>query len=167
MILGRLSGAFLLNCELFALTLLFALPLLPGNSTLTVQQPVESESYIRMTIEAIAASGIEVQESNAFSWRIPGHQQYKSYSCHLNGDYSQAAVLCCAGALGHDITVTHLSPVTTQGDRAILRHLMALGAKPGPGLRGQLEALLEAVITGQLPNERNALLAAVKIELDP
>jgi ABC-type molybdenum transport system ATPase subunit/photorepair protein PhrA len=63
-----------------------------------------------------------------FSWRIPGHQQYKSHSCHLNGDYSQAAVLCCAGALGHDITVTHLSPVTTQGDRAILRHLMALGA---------------------------------------
>ena len=45
--------------------------------------------------------------------------------------------------------------------------LMALGAKPGPGLRGQLEALLEAVITGQLPNERKALLAAVKIELDP
>ena len=44
---------------------------------------------------------------------------------------------------------------------------MALGAKPGPGLRGQLEALLEAVITGQLPNERKALLAAVKIELDP
>lgn len=112
----------------FVSGLLFALPLLPGNSTLTVQQPVESESYIRMTIEAIAASGIEVQESNAFSWRIPGHQQYKSRSCHLNGDYSQAAVLCCAGALGHDITVTHLSPVTTQGDRAILSHLMALGA---------------------------------------
>ena len=112
----------------FVSGLLFALPLLPGNSTLTVQQPVESESYIRMTIEAIAASGIEVQESSAFSWRIPGHQQYKSHSCHLNGDYSQAAVLCCAGALGHDITVTHLSPVTTQGDRAILRHLMALGA---------------------------------------
>ena len=52
----------------FVSGLLFALPLLPGNSTLTVQQPVESESYIRMTIEAIAASGIEVQESNAFSW---------------------------------------------------------------------------------------------------
>lgn len=85
----------------FVSGLLFALPLLPG---------------------------IEVQESSAFSWRIPGHQQYKSRSCHLNGDYSQAAVLCCAGALGHDITVTHLSPVTTQGDRAILRHLMALGA---------------------------------------
>ena len=118
---GNVSSQFITG-------LLFALPLLPGNSTLTVQQPVESESYIRMTIEAIAASGIEVQESNAFSWWIPGHQQYKSHSCHLNGDYSQAAVLCCAGALGHDITVTHLSPVTTQGDRAILRHLMALGA---------------------------------------
>ena len=46
------------------------------------------------------------------------------------------------------------------------RDLMALGAKPGPGLRKQLEALLEAVITGQLPNERDALLKAVKIELN-
>ena len=46
------------------------------------------------------------------------------------------------------------------------RDLMALGAKPGPGLRRQLEALLEAVITGRLPNEREALLAAAKIELD-
>ena len=129
---GRLEpGTYALPGDVssqFVSGLLFALPLLPGNSTLTVQQPVESESYIRMTIEAIAASGIEVQEGSAFSWRIPGHQQYKSHSCHLNGDYSQAAVLCCAGALGHDITVTHLSPVTTQGDRAILRHLMALGA---------------------------------------
>ena len=47
------------------------------------------------------------------------------------------------------------------------RDLMALGLPPGPGLRRALEALLEAVITGQLPNERKALLAAVKIELDP
>lgn len=112
----------------FVSGLLFALPLLSGDSTLTVQPPVESESYIRMTIEAIVNSGIEVEEIGAFSWRIPGHQQYQSRSCHLNGDYSQAAVLCCAGALGHDVTVTHLSPVTTQGDRAILRHLAALGA---------------------------------------
>ena len=35
-ILGRLSGAFLLNCELFVLTLLFALPL-AGPYTVTVE----------------------------------------------------------------------------------------------------------------------------------
>ena len=40
------------------------------------------------------------------------------------------------------------------------RDLMAAGAKPGPGLRQLLEQLLEAVITGQVPNEKQALLAA-------
>ena len=44
------------------------------------------------------------------------------------------------------------------------RDLMALGAKPGPGLRRALEALLEAVITGRLPNTRDALLAAAEKE---
>ena len=40
------------------------------------------------------------------------------------------------------------------------RDLMAAGAKPGPGLRQLLEQLLEAVIAGQVPNEKQALLAA-------
>ena len=44
------------------------------------------------------------------------------------------------------------------------RDLMALGLPPGPGLRRQLEAPLEAVITGQLPNTRDALLAAAEKE---
>ena len=41
------------------------------------------------------------------------------------------------------------------------RDLMAAGVRPGPGLRQGLNALLEAVITGQTPNEKDALLAAV------
>ena len=40
------------------------------------------------------------------------------------------------------------------------RDLMAAGVRPGPGLRQMLNALLEAVITGQTPNEKDALLAA-------
>lgn len=39
------------------------------------------------------------------------------------------------------------------------RDLMAAGVRPGPGLRQVLNALLEAVITGQTPNEKDALLA--------
>ena len=34
------------------------------------------------------------------------------------------------------------------------RDLMAAGVAPGPGLRRALEALLEEVITGRLPNEK-------------
>ena len=40
------------------------------------------------------------------------------------------------------------------------RDLMAAGVAPGPGLRRVLEGLLEQVITGRLPNEKAALLAA-------
>ena len=40
------------------------------------------------------------------------------------------------------------------------RDLMAAGVRPGPGLRQVLNALLEAVITGQTPNEKDALLVA-------
>ena len=40
------------------------------------------------------------------------------------------------------------------------RDLMAAGVRPGPGLRQMLNALLETVITGQTPNEKDALLAA-------
>lgn len=40
------------------------------------------------------------------------------------------------------------------------RDLMDVGIRPGPGLRRVLDALLEQVLTGQLPNEKAALLAA-------
>jgi len=113
----------------FVSGLLFALPLLAEDSTLTVQPPVESAGYIRMTVEALTQSGVIVEEVAPFSWRIPGNQAYQAKDGRLSGDYSQAAVLLCAGALGHDVTVTQLAQETTQGDRAVLAHLAALGAK--------------------------------------
>ncbi len=113
----------------FVSGLMFALPLLDEDSTLTVQPPVESAGYIRMTLEALTDSGIIMEENAPFSWHIPGNQQYQAKDGHLAGDYSQAALLCCAAALGHDVRVTHLAAKTTQGDRAVLAHLAALGAK--------------------------------------
>ena len=113
----------------FVSGLLFALPLLEEDSTLTVQPPVESAGYIRMTVEALLQSGVKLEEIAPFSWRIPGNQAYQAKDGHLSGDYSQAAVLLCAGALGHRVSVTHLVKQTTQGDRAVLEHLAALGAK--------------------------------------
>ena len=113
----------------FVSGLLFALPMLEEDSTLAVQPPVESAGYIRMTVEAITQSGVTMDEVAPFKWRIPGNQAYKAENGRLSGDYSQAAVLLCAAALGHDVVVTGLAEKTTQGDRAILAHLAALGAK--------------------------------------
>ena len=113
----------------FVSGLMFALPLLKEDSTLTVQPPVESAGYIRMTLEAIRDSGIIMEEKAPFSWHIPGGQVYHAPSVRLAGDYSQAAVLCCAGALGHKVTVNGLAEDTTQGDRAVLDWLKKLGAQ--------------------------------------
>ena len=131
-VLGRLACG---NYELpgnvssqFVSGLLFALPLLERESTLTVLPPVESAGYIAMTLEALRDSGITVEEIAPFSWRIPGNQQYKPQSGRISADYSQAAVLLCAAALGHDITVTGLCANTTQGDRIVLDHLRTMGA---------------------------------------
>ena len=113
----------------FVSGLLFALPLMEGDSTLTVLPPVESAGYIRMTVEALEQSGIVLEETKPFTWRILGGQRYQAKDGTLSGDYSQAAVLLCAGALGHDVRVTGLAAQTTQGDRAVLSHLKALGAQ--------------------------------------
>lgn len=133
----------------FVSGLLFALPLLQGDSTLQVLPPVESAGYIRMTLEALEQSGIKVQETGDFCWSIPGGQQYHACCGRLSGDYSQAAVLLCAAALGHDVTVTGLAPKTTQGDRAVLKHLAALGAaiaETDDGIRVQGGSLYGAVL---------------------
>jgi len=55
----------------FVSGLMFALPLLGEDSTLQVQAPVESVGYIRMTVEAIMASGVVMDEITPFNWRIP------------------------------------------------------------------------------------------------
>lgn len=133
----------------FVSGLLFALPLLKEDSTLQVQPPVESAGYIRMTVEAIAKSGVTMDEFAPFKWRIPGNQVYEAHDGRLSGDYSQAAVLLCASAMGHDVKVTGLAAETTQGDRAVLKHLAALGAQvteTADGVRVTAEALHGATL---------------------
>lgn len=133
----------------FVSGLLFALPLLEEDSILQVQPPVESAGYIRMTVEAIQASGVVMEEIAPFKWRIPGRQEYHARDSRLSGDYSQAAVLLCAAALGHDVTVTGLEAETTQGDAAVLTYLQAMGAQveaTADGIRVSAEALHGATL---------------------
>ena len=66
-----------------------------------------------------------------------------------------AALRAEAERLTAENVCCRVSQLTVNG-----RDLMAAGVRPGPGLRQVLNALLEAVITGQTPNEKDALLAA-------
>ena len=108
--------------------LLFALPLLSGNSTLHLIPPVESRSYIEMTRAAQAAFGVTSHWLDDTTLCIPGGQQYHPRDYIVEGDYSQAAFLAVLGAVKGGITLTGLAAETLQGDAAILDILRRCGA---------------------------------------
>ena len=110
--------------------LLMALPLLHGDSSLTVTGKVESAAYIAMTEDALRLSGIAFQK-DGWVYHIPGGQTFAlPTELAVEGDWSNAAFFLCAGALSEKgVTVTGLNAASSQGDRAIVDILRAFGAQ--------------------------------------
>ena len=108
----------------------------PGtpNTTLTVQAKRLLGRYELPTIQRLTAlcSARHPEQTGAFA------------ALRAEAEQLTAENACC-----------RVSQLAVNG-----RDLMAAGVRPGPGLRQVLNALLEAVITGQTPNEKDALLAA-------
>ena len=108
----------------------------PGtpNTTLTVQAKRLLGRYELPTIQRLTAlcSARHPEQAGAFA------------ALRAEAEQLTAENACC-----------RVSQLAVNG-----RDLMAAGVRPGPGLRQVLNALLEAVITGQTPNEKDALLAA-------
>ena len=131
-IFGRLCpGTFTLPGNVssqFISGLLFALPLLPGDSQLHLIPPVESRSYIDMTRAVQAAFGVHSRWLDATTLLLPGGQQYHPCDYNVEGDYSQAAFPAVLGAVCGGVTITGLAPDTLQGDAAILDILRRCGA---------------------------------------
>ena len=109
--------------------LLFALPLLTGDSTLHLIPPVESRSYIDMTRAVQAAFGVTSRWLDGNTLALPGRQHYHPCDHAVEGDYSQAAFPAVLGAVCGGVTVTGLSPDTLQGDAVILDILHRCGAQ--------------------------------------
>ena len=109
--------------------LLFALPLLSGDSTLHLLPPVESRSYIDMTRSVQAAFGVQSRWLDETTLFLPGNQHYHACDYTVEGDYSQAAFPAVLGAVCGGVTIAGLSPDTLQGDAVILDILRRCGAK--------------------------------------
>ena len=130
---GKLApGAYTLPGNIssqYISALLFALPTLPGDSTLTITGVRESEGYIAMTENALAQSGVRLYKTDS-GYDIPGGQTYAlPAAVKVEGDYSSAAFFLCMGALSRSgITVTGLRADSAQGDRAVLDILRTMGA---------------------------------------
>ena len=115
--------------------LLFALPLLSGESKIQVTGILESRPYVDMTLDSIRRFGITVYEENEqgnLVFRIPGNQVFRSpKTLRVEGDWSNAAFWLCAGALlpkDKKITCTGLNLNSRQGDRAVIEILERFGA---------------------------------------
>ena len=110
----------------FVTGLMFALPLLDGDSAIKLIPPVESRSYILLTISALAKAGVKVIEKSETEYLIPGGQKYRPVDIAVEGDYSNAAFLDAFNYIGGDVRVKGLDCDSLQGDRVYREYFEAL-----------------------------------------
>lgn len=115
---GNISSQFITG-------LLFALPLLPQESTITLTTPLESKPYVDMTLEVLRAAGIEVEERED-GYHVVGHQHYLAQDYAIEGDYSNAAFLDALNYVGGHVTIQGLNPQSKQGDRVYTTYFSLL-----------------------------------------
>lgn len=97
--------------------LLFALPLLDGDSVIRILPPVESRSYLNLTVAALRTFGVDVIWTDDYTIHTRGNQRYCPRDTFVEGDYSNAAFLDALTLLGGNVTVTGLCEDSLQGDR--------------------------------------------------
>ncbi len=129
---GRLSGGV---TELpgnissqFVSALLFIAPFAEEGMTIKLTTPLESQSFVLMTVECLKMFGIEVKYATDLRQFEIARQIYKPTSFRVEGDWSSASYLLALGALSGEVEVENLNPESLQGDKVILDFLKDMGA---------------------------------------
>ncbi len=116
---GNISSQFISG-------LLFALPLLQADSRIRLIPPVESRSYILMTMQALEMFGIKTYWEEENTIRIRGGQQYRPGDHAIEGDYSNAAFFEALNMTGGNVVVEGLDDQSLQGDKIYRKHFARL-----------------------------------------
>lgn len=114
----------------FVTGLLYALPLLPGDSVIEITTPLESGGYVDMTLDMLAQFGITVENQNYKCFRVPGNQTYQARDIAVEADWSQAGFWYTAAFLDNTVQPTGLNPASAQGDKVVSELYWKL-ARPG------------------------------------
>ena len=114
----------------FVTGLLYALPLLPGDSSIEITTPLESSGYVDMTLDMLEKFGISVENRNYRVFHIPGNQTYQARDIAVEADWSQAGFWYAANFLDNRVSIQGLNTDSTQGDRVVASLCWKL-AKPG------------------------------------
>lgn len=105
----------------FITGLMFALPLLDGDSVIEMTTTLESRPYVDLTMKALADFDIKIENEDYRIFRISGNQKYSSGIYEVEGDYSQLAFFAVAGAIGKkEIRCVGLDRNSLQGDKVII-----------------------------------------------
>ncbi|MCQ2555423.1 MAG: 3-phosphoshikimate 1-carboxyvinyltransferase, partial [Clostridia bacterium] len=116
---GNISSQFISG-------LLFALPLLESDSEIEIVPPIESRSYIELTIDSLRTFGVNVFWKDENTLSVPGNQEYAGKEVTVEGDYSNAAFFAALNALGSEIEIEGLKPDSLQGDKVYEKHIKSL-----------------------------------------
>jgi 3-phosphoshikimate 1-carboxyvinyltransferase len=117
---GSLSSQFLTG-------LLMALPAAEKDSVIKVKN-LTSKKYIDMTIEVLKNFCIDVENNGYEEFIIKGNQSYKAGKIEIEGDWSCAAFMLCAGAIAGDVIIRGLNLDSSQADKEIITALKQCGA---------------------------------------
>ena len=101
----------------FITGLLFVLPLLDGDSKITLTDELQSLSYVDLTIEALSAFGVIIKREGDRVLKIKGGSKYEPRDLTVEGDWSNAAFFEALNSLGSTVEVTGLRQNSLQGDR--------------------------------------------------
>ena len=119
---GNISSQFISG-------LLFALPLLDGDSKIIIEGELESAPYVMMTLKTLKSSKIETsKQADNNIIEVFGSQKYSPINYEIEADWSHAAFFAAAGALGGETTLYGLNKYSIQGDKEILNILKFMGA---------------------------------------
>ena len=110
--------------------LLFALPLLGGDSRIILTSGLESSDYVKMTVDVLTKFGVSIICNND-TYVIKGNQKYVSVpEITAEGDWSNGGYLLCMGFLSGNIDVDGLNMDSIQGDRAVFEILSQFNEGP-------------------------------------
>lgn len=111
----------------FITGLLYALPLLNGDSEIIITTKLESKGYIDLTLDILKMYGIEIINNNYESFIIKGNQEFKPHDYEIEGDYSQSAFFLVGNMLGANINLLAMNENSYQGDKKIIDDIKAFG----------------------------------------
>jgi 3-phosphoshikimate 1-carboxyvinyltransferase len=120
----------------FITGLLFALPLLEGDSELKISGELQSVGYVDLTLDELERSGIKIDNNGYKSFFIKGGQKYRAADRAIEADFSGAAFFLTAAALGCGVETCGLSLSSRQGDRGFLDVLEKMGCAVSQGKFG-------------------------------